>query len=197
MKLYVWSDHHYFHKNIIKYQNRPFECSFKGMIDNAKLMYNNHKNIVKKNDIVLYLGDFALIKDYTKNFISEMFKSLPGYKFLIRGNHDRRNNDFYKNLGFIDIFDYLIINKFFICHYPIDSNTPNIYKQIFLNTNCNIIIHGHLHANNPINDIKIDKYNTIEHINVCVDYKNNNYLPIEFKDKCLINYFKKYLRENI
>ena len=190
MKLYIWSDHHYFHKNIIKYQNRPFECSFKGMIENAKLMFNNHKNIIKKDDIILYLCDLALIKEYIKPYVIDMFRQLPGYKFLIKGNHDTRDNKFYKKLGFIDIFNYLIINKFFICHYPIDINTPNYYKTAFLNSNCEIIIHGHTH-NTPI------YYNDdIKRINVCVDYKNNNYLPIEFKDKCLINYFKKYIKEN-
>lgn len=186
MKLFIWSDHHYFHKNIINYQHRPFECTFKGMLDNAKLMYFNHKNIIKKDDVVLYLGDLALIKEYIKPYFIEMFNQLPGYKFLIKGNHDTRNNIFYKKLGFIDIFNYLIINKYFICHYPIDNKTPNYFKQAFLNSNCTTIIHGHVHNRETDNDI--------ERINVCVDYKDNNYLPIEFKDKCLINYFKRIVK---
>lgn len=190
MKLYIWSDHHYFHKNIIKYQNRPFECTFKGMLDNAKLMYSNHKNIIKKDDIVLYLGDLALIKEYIKPYFVEMFNQLPGYKFLVKGNHDTRDNNFYKKLGFINIFNYLIINKFFICHYPIDKKSPNYYKQAFYNSKCTIIVHGHVHNR----EIYTDYEREIKRINVCVDYKDNNYLPIEFKDKCLINYFKKLIK---
>lgn len=188
MRLYIWSDHHYFHKNIIKYQDRPFEYSYRGMIDNAKLMYFNHKSIVKKDDVVVFLGDVALIKEYLKPYIFEMFKQLPGYKFLVRGNHDTRSTGFYQSLGFLDAYDYLTINQYFLCHYPIDPGTPKIFKDAFLESKCSTVIHGHVHNREVQED-------GIKRINVCVDYKDNNYKPLEFTDKCLLNYFKRLVKK--
>ena len=52
---YFVSDHHFFHKNIIKYCGRPFDFSDSGMFENAKVMFKNHNDIVKDDDTVFFL----------------------------------------------------------------------------------------------------------------------------------------------
>jgi calcineurin-like phosphoesterase family protein len=57
MTIFFTSDTHFNHKNIIKLCNRPF-TSIEEM--NEKII-ENWNNIVKPEDIVWHLGDFALI----------------------------------------------------------------------------------------------------------------------------------------
>lgn len=53
---YFTADTHFFHKNIIRYCDRPFESITK--MNNV--MINNWNNTVGKNDTVYALGDFAM-----------------------------------------------------------------------------------------------------------------------------------------
>jgi calcineurin-like phosphoesterase family protein len=79
--IFFSSDHHFFHSNIIKYSSRPFS-SVEEM--NEKLI-QNHNSIVKPNDQVWLLGDFAFAK---QNEIINTLKRLNGNKHLVLGNHD-------------------------------------------------------------------------------------------------------------
>lgn len=79
----VWftSDHHFGHKNIIKYCNRPF-LSVEEMDEELIYRWNS---CIKTNDIVYYLGDFTL-KNF--NFAKEIFDRLKGKIYFIKGSHD-------------------------------------------------------------------------------------------------------------
>ena len=68
MKVFVWSDNHFFHNNIIKYCNRPFEYSSKGSLDCLTFQINNYLNCVSKNDVVLFLGDLLQFKCNIEKF---------------------------------------------------------------------------------------------------------------------------------
>lgn len=78
------SDHHFFHRNILKYQSgyRPF-TTVKEM--NATLISRWNEK-VSPDDDVYYLGDFtfSLAPEQTSDLLSR----LHGRKYLIRGNHD-------------------------------------------------------------------------------------------------------------
>ena len=84
-RLFVISDTHFCHANIIKYCNRPFE--------NADLMnkvlIENWNNVVNKDDVVLHLGDITAgagkLKDQRTQ---EIISQLNGKKIFVRGNHD-------------------------------------------------------------------------------------------------------------
>lgn len=137
----IWftSDWHLNHFNIIKYCNRPFNS-----IDEMNnVIINNYINFIKENDLVFFVGDiFFLIKD-EKEFIKEIFNSLPGKKYLIRGNHDKQISDcFFEQCGFEFITKKFIDEKFIVVH-----DSKNISKRELKSNK--IIIYGHSHNSNP------------------------------------------------
>jgi calcineurin-like phosphoesterase family protein/2'-5' RNA ligase len=81
-KVYLFSDAHFDHGNIIRYCRRPFH-SVRQM--NHKLLENwNH--IVRENDTVYYLGDMSYGR--FRRPIDYWLGRLNGDIFYIRGNHD-------------------------------------------------------------------------------------------------------------
>ena len=76
----VWfvSDEHYGHENIIKYCGRPFSS----VQEMDTTLIANHNKLVKDEDWVYHLGDFA----YTNK--REYVSRLRGIHVLIAGNHD-------------------------------------------------------------------------------------------------------------
>ena len=79
--IFFTSDTHFWHDNIIKFCNRPFN-SIEEMNDT---IIENWNKVVGKNDIVFHLGDFCFCgSDKFKDIIER----LNGYIYLILGNHD-------------------------------------------------------------------------------------------------------------
>jgi len=81
-KMGIWftSDTHFYHKNIIKFTNRPWNTVEE--MNNA--LINNWNEVVKPNDTVFHLGDFAFTSNGNwKKLINE----LNGKIYLILGNH--------------------------------------------------------------------------------------------------------------
>jgi len=95
------SDEHYFHKNIIKYANRPF-ASVEAM--NITLI-ENHNAVVKPEDIVWHLGDFAFVR---MDQIEWVLRQLNGEHWFCRGNHDKellKNMDYCLKKGLFKGWD--------------------------------------------------------------------------------------------
>jgi len=88
--IYVTSDHHFGHENIIKYEDRPFHSM--GEMNAAMIEYWNRS--VTNDDIVIHLGDFSLMKP---DMTVELVRQLNGKIILINGNHDRRTRSFWEN----------------------------------------------------------------------------------------------------
>ena len=65
MNTFIIADTHFNHKNIIDYCNRPFTDA-----DNMNTaLIQNWNSVVKSDDIVYHLGDFAVgTIDIVKNF---------------------------------------------------------------------------------------------------------------------------------
>jgi len=81
MSTFITSDCHFFHKNIIKFSNRPFID-----IDHMnESLIKEHNRVVKPGDIVYNLGDFTF--DSPEKAVS-IIKRLNGKHRFIRGNHD-------------------------------------------------------------------------------------------------------------
>lgn len=80
MKLFIISDTHFFHQNIIKYCQRPF----KDVDEMTEQLIINWNKSVGTDDVVLHLGDVTF--NYNRTF--EVMKQLNGHKQLILGNHD-------------------------------------------------------------------------------------------------------------
>jgi calcineurin-like phosphoesterase family protein len=76
------SDHHFFHKNIIKYCERPFKD-----IDEMNLqLILRWNHVIDPKDEVFILGDWSFEGGLWLN--QQILKTLKGKKTLIRGNHD-------------------------------------------------------------------------------------------------------------
>ncbi len=139
--VYFTSDHHFYHTNIIKYCNRPFNT----IEEMNQTMIDNWNNTVKWNDHVFILGDFA----FTPNHLwKNTLKELNGYKHLSIGNHDNR-------MLYLDKMDSIhqILRievdkqKIILTHKPLKNwNRVNIwnmcghvhsspYKQVILKSN--------------------------------------------------------------
>lgn len=83
-EIYITSDQHFNHKNILRYQakTRPFD-SIEEMNEG---LIERHNELVKPTDHVYYLGDFAFAG---KQKTEETLQRLNGRKFYIFGNHDK------------------------------------------------------------------------------------------------------------
>jgi len=133
-KIFITSDQHFFHKNIIRYCNRPFK-SYQEMNEEMIKRWND---VVGKNDIVIYLGDFAF-----RNKAKDIRPKLNGIIILIRGNHDKyisKEDDIFVIEGSLKIYNLIL------SHEPLSKKEiPNGY----------INIHGHIHNKKSYNGINV------------------------------------------
>lgn len=110
---YYISDTHFGHKNVIRYDNRPFD-SIEEM-DEAMIQLWNET--VNDADAVYILGDFSWYKEDKTALI---LGKLKGHKILIKGNHDRVSS---KVARYFDrVCDYAEVKdngrKVIMSHYP-------------------------------------------------------------------------------
>lgn len=94
--LYLISDTHFNHKNIIEYEDRPFH----DVAAMNEAMIRNWNAIVGPDDTVIHLGDVGL---GSESSLKEIVPQLNGHKILIRGNHDRKSDSFFYDCGFEEI----------------------------------------------------------------------------------------------
>lgn len=134
---YFISDLHFGHKNILKYDNRPFFT----ITENDTTLINNWNSIVTDEDTVYILGDISW---YDKCKTLSILKSLKGSKILIIGNHDKiiiKNKELRQQFKEITNYKEIYIdNKMLcLCHYPI-----LFYNGRFRGT---YHFYGHVHNN--------------------------------------------------
>ena len=155
-KTYLIADPHYGDARILRYENRPFQ--------NAKemdlKMIDNWNGLVEDPDIVYILGDFG-----ADGYEAELLSKLNGHKYLIKGNHDSKDNDYYRKAGFEEVYDHpIIIDGFWILSHDalyVNSNMP--YANIF----------GHVHNSPIIKDFSKQHF--------CVSVERIDYTPISFE----------------
>jgi len=120
--VYLISDTHFDHNNIIRYCHRPFR-SVSEMND---LIISNWNNTVNQNDIVYFLGDWGFGKGSRP--ASYWRKRLNGKILSIKGSHDKKGRKY-----------RILKNKkhtFLLIHDPNDARRWKGW-----------IIHGHVHNN--------------------------------------------------
>jgi len=81
--IFFTSDEHYWHKNIIKFCERPFES----VREMNETLVQNHNSIVNEGDTVFHLGDFVMSND--RKVAETIIASLKGNHVFTRGDHDR------------------------------------------------------------------------------------------------------------
>lgn len=156
MITHFYSDPHFFHKNIIKFCDRPF-ADITHMNERLVTLYNE---VVGPNDFVLWVGDVTFGSfDKTEKILSK----LNGLRGLVRGNHDKGVAAMI-DLGFVFVCDQMHL-KFGdrvarVCHYPYawteerkararklgeyvddrypDKRPPRVKGEV--------LIHGHTHS---------------------------------------------------
>jgi calcineurin-like phosphoesterase family protein len=79
--IYFTSDHHFGHKNIIKYSNRPFS----NLDEMHEVMIERWNAKVGPEDHVYHLGDLALC---SPKQLEAILDQLNGKIHLIKGNHE-------------------------------------------------------------------------------------------------------------
>ena len=167
------SDTHFFHKNIIRYCNRPWNSGkdeagniiatdddVKRMNDDIVARWNS---VVSKSSIVWHLGDFSF---GGKENLEHIFPKLNGKINLVMGNHDHNKIKYYYDVGFHRVYDKkVLIHDFVILtHAPLmflNENTP--FFQIF----------GHVHDSLA--------YPTWSKTGCCACVERHDYYPISWK----------------
>ena len=171
-RLFFTSDPHYYHTNIIKYCNRPFNNAIEM---NAHLI-NKWNKVVPKNGIVFMLGDFAMGANSKQ--LDDIMGQLNGEKHNIIGNHDRTvlkgyigslwktKNDLVK----ITVTDNDLKKKYqpiVLCHYPMitwDGSHRGSW-QLFGH------VHGGLDGSDKLSPNQLD-----------VGVDSHNFTPISYEE---------------
>lgn len=166
-KLFFTSDTHFYHENIIKYCDRPFE----NVWEMNKVLVENWNNKVPKDGIVFHLGDVSL---RGTNKLSDLLYSLNGEIHLIKGNHEKdalRVKDRWKTIN--DILEIFVIDDeisygsqhIVMCHFPFI--TWNASHRGSWN------LFGHVHG-------KLVNKHSPTQLDVGVDV--NNFTPISYQE---------------
>lgn len=136
----IWlvSDTHFNHGNIIDFCERPFV----GPKHMNEVMIENWNSVVKAKDIVWHLGDFGFHSPLNQaDKLTSIFFQLKGRKNLLIGNHDEKNAALLRlPWESIDYYKYLKWEgkKYVLSHYPFASwNGANRGVMHF---------HGHCHG---------------------------------------------------
>ncbi len=146
-KIYVISDQHFFHSNIILYERSEFP----DVETMNNYIINQHNSTVGEDDIVIFLGDFS----FKNNEISSLLHRLHGHKYLILGNHDNPNIiKHYGTMGFEGIFTMPVkLNNNYLSHEPLkeDSRDDLHFKLLVKSFKADASgynYHGHIHTKN-------------------------------------------------
>ena len=126
MNLFVISDTHFSHENIIKYCGRPFANA----AEMDEVLVENWNATVKPGDHVYHLGDVALRKQQLG-----IVKRLNGKRRLVLGNHD-----IFEAKDYLAVFEKVmairVLDGIIFTHIPIHPESMGRFRAN---------IHGHLH----------------------------------------------------
>lgn len=173
MNVFFTSDLHFGHKNIIRFDNRPFTS----VEEMDETLIRNWNRKVNKDDLVYILGDISWYKD---DKTCEIFERLNGRKILIKGNHDRVHGNI-KNY-FEEITDYKEITldgkHITLCHYPIVFFNRHHYGAF--------MFYGHVHNSHEWQMTENYKYE-LEQLDILCNMFNvgtmvHNYEPVSFEE---------------
>jgi len=163
MKYYI-SDTHFHHRNILDFEERPFN-SVDEMNESLIKKWNNK---IKAGDCVYILGDLIFARTQ-EDFLS-IVPRLNGQLFLIKGNHDSflKIKDVEGYFIWIKQYAQVMDNgqKLALFHYPIEDWNGRHKGSIHL--------HGHIHSRTCQVSVITNRYN------VCADI--NNYEPCTLQE---------------
>ena len=176
-KTNIWftSDTHFGHTNIIKFCKRPWKTTEE--MDEA--LIERWNSVVKPDDIVFHLGDFAFA---TNGRWKEIIQRLNGHIYLIVGNHDEIR---YPGHQVFDLFEGVtsqlllkIDNRYvYLNHYPFLT-----YGGVYRNSkNATIQLYGHIHSGPKAEGKDISRLDMTFPYQYDVGVDNNNYTPVSWQ----------------
>ncbi len=173
----IWftSDLHFGHQNIIRFCKRPWETTE----DMDLSLIQNWNSVVKPDDLVFDLGDFAFA---TNARWKELLSQLNGHHYLILGNHDITRWPGDKIMELFEGVSHQMILKIdgrtvYLNHYPYLCfggawrNPENAVYQLF----------GHVHSGPNCEGADTDRLVNLFPYQYDVGVDNNNYTPISWE----------------
>lgn len=163
MKTFFIADTHFGHKEIIDYENRPFAS----VTEMDSEMIKRWNSVVSENDTVYVAGDFSFYDVLGRDEKTvEICSELKGRKVLIKGNHDIRSEEYYRQCGFAAAYDYpIVVDGFWIIsHEPMYLNANMPYANIY----------GHVHSSEMYRDCSPHSF--------CACAERLNYTPIDWDE---------------
>ena len=172
-KIFVTSDLHFGHRNILTFCNRPFSDT-KEMTEK---LVSNWNEVVGKNDVVLDLGDVMWFDG--RHEAKRVLERLNGKHYIIQGNHDRRETFELSPVIVLESEAVLWLEglpqkkivEVFLSHHPMltwphrERGVPNLF--------------GHLHTRPNMSQEGADKDLKFWPLQYDVGVDNNNYKPVE------------------
>lgn len=153
--IYFYGDPHFGSKDILLYDKRPF----KDVTEMDETLISYYNSVITERDDIYFTGDFG-----AEGYEEDILGKLKGKKYLIKGNHDTKTNQEYRNFGFIEVYDHPILldNFWMVSHEPIYVTELMPYANIF----------AHVHTN--------PTYKTYSTRSYCSCIDRNNWRPVSF-----------------
>jgi calcineurin-like phosphoesterase family protein len=166
--LWLSSDLHIGHFNVIEYSGRPFSSSS----EMTEALINNWNSVITKESTAIICGDLTLSTN--RKYVEEIIYRLNGDIHLVIGNHDKWLKHSILKERFSSVGDMLEINvstkenksqQLIACHYAMQS-WPRSHHGSWH-------VYGHSHQRTPVS------YHSPLAINVGVDAWN--YMPVSYE----------------
>ncbi len=166
--IFFASDHHFGHRNIIKFTGLDGELirpGFESIEHMNETIIERHNKVVKPNDKFYCGGDFG---------DPEMARRMNGHKRLILGNHDqdiRRLSAAFEKIQLLRYWKDDGLN-FLHTHFPVHMTADQVPARAL-----HFNVHGHIHEKLVRHD---DGSLDNRYINICVEHLN--YTPIHYDE---------------
>ena len=113
-------------------------------VSNIRQLSDSYANDIQVDDVFIYLGDLCDPAVTDLNELKRLVQNIPGYKILVKGNHDTETDYFYRDIGFNEVCDVCVINQVAFSHFPLkvepdminiqrsdvdDANHINAYRE--------------------------------------------------------------------
>lgn len=170
-RTFVYSDPHFYHGNISKFESspvvklRPWDDANQ-MTEDLIQWYNE---MVDDGDRVYILGDVA----FSPSKFREVMSRLKGRKVLVPGNHEPRKFDkICHDLG-VEVRGYVVKKGYIMSHIPIHTGSLSRWS---------INIHGHTHSNQVKNMSGRHELQSNDERYFCSCVEQTNFRPILLDD---------------
>lgn len=122
----------------------------------------NLRTMLSPDVLLIHLGDVSFGK---RSASGEFWGSLPGKKWLVRGNHDHESDSWYLTHGWDAVVQSMVFRNVLLTHVPANK----------LPANAVLNVHGHLHGNGHRSEYQLKPFHKLLAI------ENTNYMPVSWE----------------